>query len=410
MSKRNPVRDSGFGEGRESLPFAGNLSREVINEEETMAQPDANVPIVAPVTQVVQGKIPPYSGVSIGDQYQGTSGVCQEMFTASAWCSHVETVSKAAGWTELVTINQAILNLVPGSPAGFWHQRQVIDKKDLTTWDKFRLAITQEFSVAVDTAKRWEIMKTFVQGKNEKTSAFLNRLAVGHNEVMQGMTVTPPPRGTEQATVDLVTSRVKEVMDYHLGMFFLMGLREPMLSDVTKSGETSISKMLEVARRTENALAQAKKANVGAVSNPPDIQALIDKAVAQALKNKQPQAGEVAAVGGNSGKKNKARDVKDVKCFYCLTNGHYATNCAQRKTDREAGKWRPTVKDSPMTKEQYDQLSPTEKLKGKSMATGGAAAAVVPGVSFANAAQGQFQVPPPVLPSDEDRWNAYLGN
>ena len=39
----------------------------------------------------------------------------------------------------------------------------------------------------------------------------------------------------------------------------------------------------------------------------------------------------------HSGAKGKKKDMSKVKCFHCHQHGHYATNCPQKKKNKQAG-------------------------------------------------------------------------
>ena len=46
--------------------------------------------------------------------------------------------------------------------------------------------------------------------------------------------------------------------------------------------------------------------------------------------------GEESHSKSESGKAGKNRDFSKVQCFNCHEHGHYATNCAQNKTNKKA--------------------------------------------------------------------------
>ena len=52
-----------------------------------------------------------------------------------------------------------------------------------------------------------------------------------------------------------------------------------------------------------------------------------------AAKARKGKGKEKASQSGADGKK---RDMSKVKCFHCHDHGHYATNCPQKKTNKQA--------------------------------------------------------------------------
>ena len=302
--------------------------------------------------------------------------------------------------------------MVPGSPIGVWFHLRKITNSVPATWDEFKAAVLKEFAPAVDATRRAEILGSFKQKPKERVGDFLNRISVGYTEFLGGMDIRRA-RGTDAGTQAAVDAAMSTNKAYHLSSFFRTGLREPMLTDVTKIGVSDLEGMVEVAKRSEQAANQHKGAVGGVSQEPKDLQEmvnnLVDKAIAArdaaaAQAGSQGQAG-VAATNNGGGKKNKTRPLSDVICFFCFVKGHYSNDCTKRKDERNEGKWRPTVKDQIMTKEQYDKLSQAEKNKGKAIALGkSSSAAVQAGVTYAQVSNPSSDV------NDEEAWNRYYSN
>ena len=418
---RRKSRDSGFSEGRLSLldsTFDPTFEaiEEMAGEEAAAAAAGQPHQVHVTNTQVIQAssKIHPYSGRDVGTRFAGPAGPIVEVMTASVWLSQVERVAAAAAWEEDVKLAQAMLALAPLQPAATWLQLQEQLGTAPTTWDDFKRRLKAEFTCSVDTAQRAEILKSFTQGKEEKVNEFFNRLSLGMEQLVSGLVLTPLTAGQAPAQ-PLVNKAVKEFKEYFLATFFLMGLREPMLTDVTKSGKSSLADMLAVAKRCENALIQQRHnqravsavepagAAGGQAQSAQSLQAMIEQTVKKVMGMSKP--GDVAAASATS-TKNKNRPLEEVTCFYCLKKGHYATNCEDRKKDRDAGRWRPTIRDAPMSKEEWNALPTSEKNKGRNAgkASGAAPAAptsaVTPGRSFSQAANG-------ISVTDEAAWADY---
>lgn len=160
--------------------------------------------------------------------------------------------------------------------------------------------------------------------------------------------------------------------------FFLLGLRERLMEEVTLSGATTMEEMISVIQRVEtseqqkcdghsHAIASASASTESSSSILENQIASIAKSLEQ-LQSSAPFQGQVATSSAPRGRfKSKGRNKADVKCYFCLKIGHYASECARRKAERAEGKYRPTIHDQPISKEAYDQLSREERTKGSNV-------------------------------------------
>ncbi|TRY81075.1 hypothetical protein TCAL_16736 [Tigriopus californicus] len=138
-------RDSGFaGTPDRNTLTSPRLSTvpgsELISSSAIMAEaPDnANDDVRAVAKTVVQ--IPKYSGHPVATEYQPVSGTCTEVWEALNWIQRCESVRGAARWNNEVLLQQAILSLIPSSPADDWYQCE-LGQDDVSTWEGFKTAL-----------------------------------------------------------------------------------------------------------------------------------------------------------------------------------------------------------------------------------------------------------------------------
>lgn len=404
-------RDSGISAGRPSLELQlTNLELQVVDEEAagdgTGNMAAANPGVAAAAAIIPASKIPAWSGHPEGTQYQGATGLVVELNGVRGWLTSAEQIGAASQWDrDTVLLNQAILAFIPASPAANWFCVQTLSNNAPKTWDEFKAGLIKEFTPKMDASRRGELLNSMKQRSKETSGDFMNRITISYSEFLAGWSASLP-RGIDAGVKAVLDEQIKSLKDYHLSSFFLIGLREPMLSQVTLSGEDNLERMVDIAKRAEQALAKKPGQAAAVGGSEKDLKTminnLVDQAVAAKTKNDS-QGGEVAATGS---KKNKSRPLSEVICFFCFVTGHYSNDCKQRKEERDKGHWRPTVKDDFMTKAQYDALPPATKNKGKSMAVKSTAknASVQQGITYAASAGGSVGV------QDEEEWNNFFRN
>jgi hypothetical protein len=237
----------------------------------------------------------------------------------------------------------------------------------------------------VDACEKVDIIKSFRQEKDERVGDFLNQIKIGYDRFILGLAAsflvapsnseTPAEKTRREMAVGLAT-------EYHLASFFLVGLQDHLLRDVTKSRSTLLEEMLQVAKRSEQAHAQTAKGHrIAAAAAPVPVEPTLAEAVAAAVAAAFASRGGGGGGGkgqgqgqsGGQGGKTKTRPLSEVTCYFCLTLGHYSNNCELCKKERAQGKWRPTIKDAIMSKEAFDKVSKEEKQRGRTFQASAAA-------------------------------------
>lgn len=368
-------------------------------------------------TVKTQVRLPQYSGHPVGRSFQGPAGMLVELLDVNDWCLQVGDIGGAASWSDTVTAKQAAIALLPNSPAYNWYKaNQSKSSASLATWVGFKAAIILEFAPPVDAGDKVEIIKSFKQAKDERVGDFLNRIRIGHERYILGLAadfnIAPYTAETpaEQAYRDKVISITT---DYYLASFFLVGLHDFLLKDVTLVGCTSLDEMVAVAKRSEQAFLQgAKPHKISAVQ--PDASG-VENSAAKSQNFEAMIAAAVAAAfakGGANKPSSKAkgagRPKEDITCFFCFAKGHYANECKARQQERDAGKWRPTVRDAFMTKEAYNALSPDAKQRGRDMIAAGVHTHAVPERGSVAAARPSVWANPESGPAQEGLFNRFF--
>ena len=318
--------------------------------------------------------IPDYSGHNPGQKYVGRDGKeSTEVYEVGDWLFQVQNAGAVHGWAKDKWILAAKVKLVPQTPAWTWLKVAEDLGADLSTWDSFEAAIRTEFSLAINAIERVRLLHTFVHKKNETVNIFRNKLTLNHDKFLKDLDKEFEAAPFDQETDDELMRRllvIKIVTNYYARAFFLAGLKEDILAQVTISGEESFDDVFEHARRTELALNMKRNAPISATAGK-DFKDAVAAEVQRLFQSQQPGAGGVSATAGKSGGKpagkDKQRDLSSVTCFYCGQKGHYPDTCSPRAADRASGNWRPTVRCPKSSKEQWDKMSRDERGKGATL-------------------------------------------
>ena len=314
--------------------------------------------------------LPDYSGLKIGSKYVGRDGKeSSEIFDADDWIFLVETTFESAGYEEDKWVKTARVKLVPQTPAFMWSRIAGEFKK----WEHFREAFLDQFATKESAIEKVNLLKSFKQRGKEPVSQYLNRLTLNHTKFLKDM----PKEFTGWSTVDAVVLErnkvISRVTGYYARAFFIAGLRDEILAQVTIEGTENFDEVVLAAQRTEMALQLKEKAAAISTVNSKDFKQAVQEEVQRQLRESSGTSGTVSATqaqgqgqsraGKDKGEK-KFRDPATVTCFYCGQKAHYATACAQRQDDRDKGIYRPTVQCPKMTREQFNNLSSEEKNRG----------------------------------------------
>ena len=204
-------------------------------------------------TNSARYKAPYYSGAAKGDTYLAPEGERTETLTAHEWTRRVDTIQEAAKWDDKVTARNAQLALVPGSPAGDWLDNNFTEPF-MKKWSTMKPALILIFAAFVSVSDKVDILRSFKQGRKEKVGTYYQRIVKEYRRFTESFrqehTWTPQP---DEATI---IKYCKPVFEFHLKSFFALGLRDNLLAEVTKSGQTSLQGMVDVATRAEHAQLQ----------------------------------------------------------------------------------------------------------------------------------------------------------
>ncbi|XP_059085008.1 uncharacterized protein LOC131882009 [Tigriopus californicus] len=431
VPKKSTKRDSGVGDS----PSREQLDREArdrgarvrvpnpldpITKESDSASADPRVMAIA--AQATMGaiakaevSIPKYSGHSKDTEYKSENGTRTEIWEVRKWIDRCEHVKGAARWTDGVLLQQAILCLVPGTPADDFYQ---CEAATLLTWEAFKNALIKEFSPPVAASKRVRILRSFKQGAKEPASQYQNRIRLAMRKFVRNIEDYTAPRDALANNKDYL-SGVEDGADGAIQFFmdnvFLLGLRDRLMEEVTLSGASTMEEMIRVLQRVETSELQKREGShsIAAASTPSASTSSLEsqlsaltKAVEQ-LKAGNSASASVAAANSSSQRKDKSKDKSAGNCYYCLVPGHYATDCETRKKDRADQKWRPTSRNPFMSREDYSKLSKEEKTKGQHFFS-------KPAASTSTVQLPQGPPPaffPPLPPSQESMYaQYYLGN
>lgn len=387
MPGRKSVRDSGFGQSpsaRRSLSVGDRMSS---NDDQNGQGQDAQ-DVLASIAAAVSMKqttitVPPFTGLPKGQTYEGPAGLTKVDIETDEWIENLDDTGVTAQWSPEIIAKQACMAFVPNTPARTWYLMNK-DETFMQSWPELKIQLIQRFSRPLDPSTKVQLISSFRQKNSERVEDFLDRVKLSFRRYTNGLHWTEAEFSTGES-LTLKSHRLKSLKkmnDYNICTFFMCGLKESLLAEVTKAGVTSLEDILSVAKRAEQAQLQAQAKGKVAASNDvsqSSLEAAIAAALDKALNARNPgqasggQGQGQAAVANQSGqsqgrKKNPDKPKSDVICFYCIEKGHYANHCDSRADDRKRGVWRPTIDDPEMNKEQYGKLSTAEKTKGRDIA------------------------------------------
>ena len=365
LSENDP-QDAGDGAGASTSASASDPSLQTAPLTTPSAPPAPIQPAMTdPTTVQLNSKvsIPEYSGLKTGSKYIGRDGKeSTEIYDADDWIFLVETTFEAAGYDKANWFRNARVKLVPQTPAFTW----IRVAGDFGDWDSFRAGFLEQFAPKESAIEKVNLLKTFKQRGKEPVLQYLNRLTMNHDKFLKDLPAEFKTWSTDKDAVKLRLAIITRVTKFYARAFFLAGLRDEILAQVTIEGTENFDEVVAHAQRTELALQlKEKSAQVSAVQSKAFKDA-VQEEVARQLR--EASGATVSAVQGQSGRapanKDKQRDISKVTCFYCGQKAHYASACARRNEDREKGNWRPTVQCPRMTREQFNALSAEDKNKG----------------------------------------------
>lgn len=137
--------------------------------------------------------IPKYSGHPKDTAFKTATGLRTEVWEVRKWLDRCNHVKGAARWSDEVTLQQAILCLIPGSPADDWFQCET-GSDSVSTWSDFQLSIIKEFDPPVAASERIRILRIFRQGGKEISTQYRNRIRLGMRKFTRNIEEYATPR------------------------------------------------------------------------------------------------------------------------------------------------------------------------------------------------------------------------
>jgi len=304
----------------------------------TMATPPSasgSAPLAATLKAHIT--IPQYSGRPCGSTFQGEKGTQTEMYTARAWARRVSRVKTAANWTDQVAAQHAQLALIPNQPSGLW-SANMYDEPYMDTWTDMMPQLIKEFSPFINASDKVDIGEfSGPEWQNETAAEKAKRAKI-----------------------------IKTVTSFHLATFFLVGLHDGLLKDVTKANVHKLEDMLAVAKISEAAIEQGRKRHVIAgvpepqhVHQPDEFDPEVDDEFVAFVRG-QLNKSISRARGRGRGSSSAGRGRQSYSCYFCFIPGHLANECQRRQRERADGKWRDSVQDTAVSKAEFDARPPRQ--------------------------------------------------
>ena len=370
---------------------SNNTEKKVGPNQTRGAGPTGQVPAIMATNRPIVS-LSAYSGCPVGTQ--GPGGIKEE-FTVENWCRRVEMVASSAQWNQEQTASHAALALTPNSPAERWYN-YAAQNDALKTWKAFRAAIETEFSPPETVLEKVNMFKSMKICKGERAADFANKLHLKFEKFEKDLEPLwlHPDFNDESTKAEMKERRIKvvaKVMSYLKTVMFAAGLPDHLITEITKAKADTLEKMLEICRLSEAAQAATgqKPKPVAAMAaegeQSPATKEEIMEMITAALKKEAPkkQKGD---------KQSKPKDFSKATCYYCGKAGHISPACPGKKEDREKGIYRLSIKEAPMSKEQWNALPKEQKSwKGRQASQGGRAEA---SASIQTAPAAQQAAPP----------------
>ena len=250
-----------FGDAFEELDKVQNLSFVFPPRAPVMATSTAGAPAPAPAAASTSSKsreVPPYSGHPVGKSFQSVDGLRTELFEVFDWTLQAETRGQANKWADDVLAKQAAMAFPPATPAYNWYK---LHQKDVQTWALMKPAIEREFMPPFDAADKVAVLKSFRQERGERVSDYSTRITLSYQRMthnLESLFEVDPTYSAEDAQTKAYRRKVvAKVLDFHRASFFLVGLDEDLMAEVTRSGSEDMEVMLNIAKRAEQARNQA---------------------------------------------------------------------------------------------------------------------------------------------------------
>ena len=342
-----------------------------------------------------QFRIPPYSGHPVNTQYTSEKGTVREVYTIRDWVRRVDTIKGANKWDDVKTARSAQLMLAPGTPAGTWFTN-VGEEDYMASWDLLKPQLLLEFATFINASDKVDILRSFTQRPDELVPHYHNRIQVEYKKFTEDIEgeFSEAPYNTETASVKAYRLEIiRKVLEYHLASFFLVGLKDELLRDVTKGNGKTLEQMLTIARFSEQAsrqdkarhtLASVAQDRVEPAQNGQDLGLNAEEiAFIRQMRNGGGAKKNHSNGGGgyNGGGKSRSGGGTNgsIRCFFCLIPGHKANDCRRRAKERAEGKFCHTVNDAVVSEDEFNKL-PRPGKNGSTRSYAAAAADTVGGI------------------------------
>jgi hypothetical protein len=242
----------------------------------------------------------------------------------------------------------------------------------MASWDDLKPQLLAEFATYVNASDKVDILRSFTQKPDELVPHYHNRIQVEYKKFTEDIEdeFTSPPYDKETAMMKTYRAEViRKVLEYHLASFFLVGLKDELLRDVTKANAKTLDQMLQIARFSEQASMQGKaRHTLAAVSQDrnepeptgPDLGLNAEEiAFIRQMGNgggKKNYSNGGGSNGGGKPRNGGGNGGGGIRCFFCLIPGHKADACRRRAKERAEGKYRHTVNDATVSQEEFNKL------------------------------------------------------
>ena len=297
--------------------------------------------------------------------------------SARAWLAYIELARNSAGtksvkqpnrqdgtavadkiepnWSDSMTCTNAML-LLQGT-ANKWGV-YILENKgpELEDWEAFKKSFRERFIQSLTLQEKMNL-RDLRMTSTETCRDFYDRCRNNINlfyeneweKPIRGQTnpTTPWAEPGHIVTDDHIAVSDKflvETKKIELKLAFAAGLKETLKRQVLFQDSKSVEDILEIAQRVEAGLKELKKADFAVLDvDHDDYDAAVDAA---AINFKKKMNFKKAQNPGGA----KPKVNGQVKCFYCLKQGHYKDKCISMKNDRKRGIYRSNVTLTPKGK------------------------------------------------------------